>query len=177
MSALDAIADWPVPTAAAAVIGRPVCWPTRRHRAPVHIGVGDQAAGRARRQIAIEEGVLELDTPAGPPGFDGATSAGTYLWAVDAHRRGDGAAGTAPDLLELRIRGGSRGGGEEAGIEFGRYLAEAVFEPLGMASSELRDGADAAGYGATSTVADLALFAAELLRPALVSAADARRGH
>jgi CubicO group peptidase (beta-lactamase class C family) len=58
---------------------------------------------------------------------------------------------------------------QEADIEFGRYLAEAVFEPLDMAASELDGGAEAAGYGATSTVADLAEFAADLLKPALVS--------
>ncbi|MGH3677941.1 MAG: serine hydrolase, partial [Mycobacterium sp.] len=54
--------------------------------------------------------------------------------------------------------------------EFGRYLTEAVFEPLGMASTELDGGASAAGYGATSTVADLAVLAGDLLRPTLVSA-------
>ena len=35
---------------------------------------------------------------------------------------------------------------------------------------ELEGGAEAAGYGATSTVADLAVFAADLLRPSMVSA-------
>ena len=59
---------------------------------------------------------------------------------------------------------------KEADIDFGRYLAEAVFEPLAMAHSDLEGGAEAAGYGATSTVADLVDFAADLLRPALVSA-------
>src|ERR1700742_4961678 len=38
-------------------------------------------------------------------------------------------------------------------IEFGRYLSEAVFEPLGMTDSALDGGAQAAGYGATATVA------------------------
>jgi CubicO group peptidase (beta-lactamase class C family) len=56
-----------------------------------------------------------------------------------------------------------------AGIEFGRYLAEAVFEPLGMAATSLEGGAEAAGFGATSTVTDLAIFAADLLRPSTVS--------
>ena len=39
---------------------------------------------------------------------------------------------------------------QESGIEFGRYLTEAVFEPLGMASAGLDGGAAAAGYGAVS---------------------------
>ena len=55
-------------------------------------------------------------------------------------------------------------------IEFGRYLTEAVFEPLGMSATRLDGGAQAAGYGATSTVADLAAFAGDLLSPATVSA-------
>ena len=50
-----------------------------------------------------------------------------------------------------------------------QYLSEAVFEPLGMTDSSLEGGAEAAGYGATSTVADLAAFAGDLLRPATVS--------
>jgi CubicO group peptidase (beta-lactamase class C family) len=58
----------------------------------------------------------------------------------------------------------------ESGIEFGRYLAEAVFEPLAMGTTRLEGGAEAAGFGATSTVADLATFAGELLRPSTVSA-------
>jgi hypothetical protein len=58
---------------------------------------------------------------------------------------------------------------DASGIEFGRYLAEAVFETLGMASSRLDGGAAAAGFGVTSTVADLAAFAGDLLVPATVS--------
>ncbi len=58
---------------------------------------------------------------------------------------------------------------EASGIEFGRYLAEAVFEPLGMTATRLDGGAQTAGYGATSTVADLAAFAIDLLSPATVS--------
>ncbi len=58
---------------------------------------------------------------------------------------------------------------EASGIEFGRYLSEAVLEPLGMAATRLDGGVQAAGYGATSTVADLAAFATDLLSPATVS--------
>ncbi len=63
---------------------------------------------------------------------------------------------------------------QASGIEFGRYLSEAVFEPLGMADTSLEGGAEAAGFGATSTVADLAAFAGDLLRPSTVSRTDAR---
>jgi CubicO group peptidase (beta-lactamase class C family) len=58
---------------------------------------------------------------------------------------------------------------QASGIEFGRYLTEAVFEPLAMSDSSLKGGAEAAGFGATSTVNDLAAFAGDLLRPRIVS--------
>ena len=57
-----------------------------------------------------------------------------------------------------------------SGIEFSRYLTEAVFEPLGMTTARLDGGAAAAGFGVTSTVADLAAFAGDLLQPVVVSA-------
>ena len=59
---------------------------------------------------------------------------------------------------------------QESGIEFSRYLTEAVFEPLGMASARLEGGAAEAGYGSLASVQDLAAFAGDLLRPAIVSA-------
>ena len=58
----------------------------------------------------------------------------------------------------------------ESGIDFGRYLSEAVCEPLAMSSTRLDGGAPEAGFGGTSTVADLAAFAGDLLRPVTVSA-------
>ena len=36
---------------------------------------------------------------------------------------------------------------QASGIEFGQYLAEAVFEPLGMTDTALDGGAPAAGFG------------------------------
>jgi CubicO group peptidase (beta-lactamase class C family) len=44
-----------------------------------------------------------------------------------------------------------------------------VLEPLGMTATRLDGGAQTAGYGATSTAADLAAFAIDLLSPATVS--------
>ena len=57
----------------------------------------------------------------------------------------------------------------ESSIAFDAYLAESVLEPLGMADTILDGGAQAAGYGATSTVDDLSAFAGDLLAPAIVS--------
>jgi CubicO group peptidase (beta-lactamase class C family) len=58
----------------------------------------------------------------------------------------------------------------ESEIEFGRYLSEGVCEPLAMAATRLDGGAAEAGFGGTSTVADLSAFAGDLLRPSTVSA-------
>ena len=69
MSALDAIADWPVPTAAAAVVGPSGVLAEHgdiAHRFAL-ASVTKPLVARAV-QVAIEEGVVELDTPAGPPG-------------------------------------------------------------------------------------------------------------
>lgn len=170
MSALQTIEDWPVPTAAAAVVGPSgvlAAHGDTAHRFAL-ASVTKPLVARAV-QIAVEEGVVELDTPAGPPGStvrhllahtSGYSMHNDQVMAEPGKRRiysnyGFGvAAATVAD---------------ESDIEFGRYLTEAVFAPLAMESSELQGGATAAGYGAVSTVADLTAFAVDLLRPALVS--------
>ncbi|MCV7101922.1 serine hydrolase domain-containing protein [Mycobacterium palustre] len=170
MTALDLLGDWPVANAAAAVIGP----------AGVLAGHGDTErvfplasvtkplAARAV-QVAVEEGVVELDTEAGPPGStvrhllahaSGLALESDRVLAPPGTRRVYSNYGFA--VLARAVE-------EQSGIEFGRYLAEAVCEPLGMAATRLAGGAAAAGFGATSTVADLAAFAGDLLRPATVS--------
>src|SRR3954470_20798558 len=69
MSALDAIADWPVDSAAAAVVapsGVVTQYGDTRQRFAL-ASVTKPLVARAA-QVAIEEGVVELDTEAGPPG-------------------------------------------------------------------------------------------------------------
>lgn len=170
MSALEVIADWPVPSAAAAVIGPSGVLAefgdTRRRFALA--SVTKPLVARAA-QVAVEEGVVELDTPAGPPG-----STVRHLLA-----HASGLSMRSADVIaepgKRRIYSNEGFGvlagvlGEASEIPFDRYLTEAVFEPLGMGASSLEGGAAAAGFGAESTVADLALFAADLLRPVLVS--------
>ena len=48
MSALDAIADWPVPTTTAVVVGPSGVLAQRRRSSPVQAGVGDQTSGGPR---------------------------------------------------------------------------------------------------------------------------------
>ena len=171
MAALDAIDGWPVPAAAAAVIGTSGVLASHGDTARTFAlaSLTKPLVARAA-QIAVEEGVVDLDTAAGPPG--------STLRHLLAH-----ASGLAMDSDRVLAKPGSRRMysnygftvlaetvQRESGIEFGRYLAEAVFEPLAMGTTRLEGGAEAAGFGATSTVADLATFAGELLRPSTVSA-------
>jgi CubicO group peptidase (beta-lactamase class C family) len=168
---LDSIADWPCPAVAAAVVGHEGVLaeygdPTHQFRLA---SVTKLLAARAA-QVAIEEGVVELDTPAGPPGStvrhllshaSGFSMHSAELMAEPGKRRVYSNYGF--QVLAETIEA-------DSGIEFGRYLAEAVFEPLGMTASRLDGGAEVAGYGGVSTVADLVAFAADLLAPTIVSA-------
>jgi CubicO group peptidase (beta-lactamase class C family) len=121
-------------------------------------------------QVAIEEGVVDLDTAAGPPGStirhllahaSGLAMNSDRVLATPGSRRMYSNYGFAV-LAQIIER--------ESEIEFGRYLSESVCEPLAMAATRLDGGAAGAGFGATSTVADLSAFAGDLLRPSTVSA-------
>jgi len=169
--ALAALADWPVSAAAAAVIGPGGVLDSHGDTERVFelASVTKPLAARAA-QIAIEEGVVELDTAAGPPGStvrhllahaSGLAMHSDHVLAKPGTRRMYSNYGFT--VLARTVE-------RESGIEFGRYLSEAVCEPLAMATTRLDGGSLAAGFGATSTVADLAVFAGDLLRPSTVSA-------
>ena len=168
---LDVIADWPVPAASAAVIGRSGVLAAYGDGAREYrlASVTKPLVARAA-QVAVEEGVVDLDTPAGPPGAtvrhllahaSGYSMHSAQTLAEPGSRRvySNFGFGVLAETIE-----------SQSGIEFGRYLSEAVFEPLGMTASRLDGGAAAAGFGGISTVDDLAVFAADLLDPRTVSA-------
>jgi CubicO group peptidase (beta-lactamase class C family) len=171
VSALDAIADWPVRTAAAAVVGPSGVlaeFGNQGHEFTL-ASVTKPLVARAAH-IAIEEGVVESDTAAGPSGStvrhllahaSGLSMHSDEVMAEPGKRRVYSNYGF--QVLAQAIQ-------DKSGIEFSQYLHEALFEPLDMAHSRLDGGAEAAGYGATSTVADLGHFAGDLLRPATVAA-------
>ena len=171
MPALDLIADWPVPAAAAAVVGPAGVIAVHGDQSRLFrlASVTKPLVARAA-QVAVEEGVIDLDTPAGPPGAtvrhllahaSGLSMGSADVQASPGSRRIYSNYGFAvlAEVIEA-----------ESGIEFGRYLTEAVFEPLGMTSARLDGGAAAAGYGGVASVWDLVRFAGDLLRPATVSA-------
>jgi CubicO group peptidase (beta-lactamase class C family) len=171
MAALDGLNDWPVGAAAGAVVGPSGVLASHGDTAKRFelASVTKLLVARAA-QIAIEEGAVDLDTAAGPPGStvrhllahaSGLAMHSDQTLAKPGARRMYSNYGFA--VLAETVQ-------QASGIEFGRYLTEAVFEPLGMAATRLDGGAQAAGFGATSTVADLAAFAGDLLCPTTVSA-------
>ncbi len=170
MAALDAVNEWPVQAAAAAVIGLGgvLAFHGDVERVFELASVTKPLVARAAH-VAIEEGVVDLDTAAGPPGStvrhllahaSGLSMHSDHVLAPPGARRIYSNHGFA--VLGQTVE-------RESGIEFGKYLAEAVCQPLGMRATRLDGGAEAAGFGATSTVADLSAFAGDLLRPATVS--------
>jgi CubicO group peptidase (beta-lactamase class C family) len=118
--------------------------------------------------IAVEEGAVEWDQPAGP---EGSTVrhliAHTSGLAFNEHR-----AVAAPGTRRLYSNAGFEVLADTiataSGIPFPEYLHEAVCLPLGMRDTRLTGSA---GAGAESTAADLTAFAAELQSPDLVATA------
>jgi CubicO group peptidase (beta-lactamase class C family) len=116
--------------------------------------------------IAVEEGSVALDEPAGPPG--------ATVRHLLAHTAGYGFDGPEPIARPGRTRIYSNTGfevlaahlTERTGIGAAEYLREAVVEPLGLSATDLR-GSPA--HGVWSTVSDLTRFAVELLGPRLVA--------
>lgn len=178
MAALDdALAlsqTWDVPHASAVVV-------TADGSAPASAGDQDRVYRLASVTkllsayavlVAVEEGALALDQPAGPPGatvehllahtagYDFSTTA---LRAAPGERRLYSNTGfeVLADLLE-----------SETGIAFDAYAHEAVFGPLGMTGTTIGDSAAAGG---SSSCADLARFAAEVQRPRLLAPATLTR--
>jgi len=172
MGALDQIASWEVPNAAAAVVdanGTVVATHGDIDR-PFRLASVTKVIVGWTAMIAIEEGVIALDDPAG--------QAGCTFRHLLAHAGGYAFDGADPISEPGRRRIYSNTGIEVAasaieqgaGMTFATYLTEAVLEPLGMAASELR-GSPA--HGMVSTVRDIAWVLAELQRPTLISVAGA----
>lgn len=164
--ALRQVSTWDVPTVAAAVVGPEgtvAC--AGDGTRPFRLASVTKLLTAYACLIAVEEGSLDLDEPVEPPG--------ATVRHLLAHAAGYGFS-TPPRSPPGRRRIYSNTGiaalgavlTERAGMDARDYVAAAVFEPLGMAATDLRDRSLA--YGAWSTADDLALFARELLRPTLV---------
>jgi CubicO group peptidase (beta-lactamase class C family) len=166
VDALRAIDGWPAANAAAAVV-----------RAGVEPAThGDRSRGFCWASItklftayaclvAAEEGTIDLDEPAGPPG--------STVRHLLAHASGlpfhDGMSMGRVEARRVYSNPGIELAAttlaQHAGIPFDAYLGEAVLDPLRL-GAELR-GSPAAGM--RGSLDDLTAFAQELLAPRLIA--------
>jgi CubicO group peptidase (beta-lactamase class C family) len=167
MPVLEEVERWPAENAAAAVVG------------PEGVAASHGDAGRVYRWasvtklftacallVAAEEGVVELDEPAGPEG--------STVRHLLAHASGLPFEGGAPIARPGERRIYSNVGFdalgellvERAEMPFFEYLAAAVLEPLALRGTELRGRPSEGLWG---PLGDLATFGRELLAPSLVA--------
>src|SRR5215813_996584 len=167
MDALREIDDWGARTAAAGVV-----------RADAEVGVHGPRDAVLRwasvtklltglaALVAVEEGTVDLDESAGPPG--------STLRHLLAHASGVGPEEGPPLMEPAKRRIYSNYGielaaalvGERAGMPFEQYFRGAVAEPLGLVGA--LHGSPAWGY--RGPLDDLLALGRELLAPTLVAA-------
>jgi CubicO group peptidase (beta-lactamase class C family) len=169
---LDEVRRWDVPHAAAAIVAADghVVETIGEIDRPFHVASLTKVVTAWTAMIAVEEGTVPLDHPAG--------QRDCTLRHLLAHAGGYGFDGPDPVTLPGRRRIYSNTGidlaaaaiASSARMPFGEYLGAAVLEPLAMSSSLLHVSA---AHGLVSTARDLALLLAEMQRPQLLSAAGA----
>lgn len=187
MSALQLVTDWPVDHVAAAVVTAESGWAgVDRPTTAVVDTFGDldhefRLASLSKcltgwaTLVAWEEGIVDLDVPVDHSDVANEATIRHLLshaggFAFDGHRPVASIetrriySNTGIDIVGDVVAAA-------ADMTFDRYLAAAVFEPLGMTASELR-GPPA--YAVWSTVRDLASFVAEMLVPKLLAPTTAR---
>ena len=169
MDALTLVDTWPVDHAAVVVVGpdAPIAERGDTERTFRLASVTKLFVAYACL-IARQEGVLDLDAPAGPPG--------ATVRHLLAHASGLGFDDSVPIGPVGRRRAYSNPGFERlgealaaaTGMPVAEYLREGIFGPLGMSDTELKRSP---AHGAYGSAADLARFARELLSPSLVEPA------
>ena len=168
MTALAAVDAWPVPHPGVVVL-RPGGPPVTRGQTdrPLDIASVSKLLTTYALLIAVEEGAVELDDPAGPPGSTlRHLMAHTSGYGFESGAQGVAAPGTRRIYSNRGIEEAAALLERAAGMPFVTYLDEAVLRPLGLAGTD-PSGSPAFGY--SSTVDDLATFAAELLSPTLLA--------
>jgi CubicO group peptidase (beta-lactamase class C family) len=162
---LEAIAGWPVPTAAAAVVGPSGVLATYGPvEEPFYLASVTKLLAALAVLVAVEEDAVGLDDPAGDPVPD------ATLRHLLAHASGlafdrpvrAGVTGTRRIYSNCGIERAAAMVEAATDIAFGRYLDEAVVRPLRLAATTLPGSPAAAGR---ASVSDLARVALELLSP------------
>lgn len=166
VEALRQIDGWPVPFAAAGALtteGRPETHgDTGRH---VRLASVSKPVAALAVLVAAEEGVLDLDEPAGPPG--------STVRHLLAHASGLPFEGTTPIAPPGRRRIYSNEGfrmlGEHLAVRaemlFSDYVRAAVCEPLGIGLDPSGDP----GSGMHASLADVLAIGRELLAPTILA--------
>jgi CubicO group peptidase (beta-lactamase class C family) len=167
VDALRAVEGWPAPHVSVGVASAAGRVAVKGDRARVYRWASATKPVTALAcLVAAEEGAIDLDEPAGPPGS-------TFRHLL-AHASGLPLAGGSPIAKpgERRIYSDygfdvlGRALANHAEMPFGDYLRAAALEPLGLgARYEGRPGS-----GLHGSLDDLLAFAAELLAPRLVAA-------
>jgi CubicO group peptidase (beta-lactamase class C family) len=171
VEALLQIDGWPADNAAAGVVAGERTWT----RGPAQRDFGWASVTKLvtamATLVAAEEGVVDLDEPAGPEG--------STVRHLLAHASGLPFEGTKPIARPGQRRIYSNTGfemlaalvAERAEMRFGDYLSAAVLVPLRMERASL-EGSAAAGL--RGPLDDLLAFGGELLDPRLVAAETLR---
>ncbi|MGH3873039.1 MAG: serine hydrolase domain-containing protein [Pseudonocardiaceae bacterium] len=165
---MDSVQQWPVDTAAVAVVdvSGVVLDSHGPQDRPFRLASVTKLLSAYAVLLAVQEGAVDLDQPAGPPGStvrhllahaSGLAFDSTSILAAPGTKRIY--SNTGFEMLADTVSASS-------GIRFADYLAEGVLTPLGMAATRL---AGSAAHGGVSTCADLARFAAELQAPVLLA--------
>jgi len=161
VDSLRAIDDWGAPFAAAGVVRAGAVAATHGPRGvPVRWASVTKLLTGLAALVAVEEGTVDLDEPAGPPG--------ATLRHLLAHASGL-PTGAAPGRRRVYSNEGIEAVAalieHHAGIPFGEYFAAAVVEPLELHGS--LQGSAASEY--VGPPDDLLALGQELLTPQLVA--------
>ncbi len=161
MSSLAAIETWGAAHAAAAVVSRDGVICERGERSHIFRWASvTKLLTACACLVAVEEGIVDLDDPAGPPG--------ATVRHLLAHASGLPFEGSEPIARAGERRIYSNAGyetlarvvEERAEIAFSDYLRAAILEPLGMEKTELRGSPASECFG---PVRDLERFARDCL--------------
>ncbi|HVS86542.1 MAG TPA: serine hydrolase domain-containing protein, partial [Gaiellaceae bacterium] len=164
MDELAAIDDWGAEHAAAGVAGRVAATHGETEHVFAWASVTKLLTGLAVL-VAVEEGTVDLDEPAGPPG--------ATLRHLVAHASGLGPEADSPRMAPERRRIYSNAGIEAAAelvaaraeMPFAEYFEQAL-APLGLRGSL----AGSPAYAYSGPLGDLLALGRELLAPTLVAA-------
>lgn len=121
--------------------------------------------------VAVEEGTLALDQPAGP---DGSTVA--HLLAHASGLSPEGEVLGPPGRRRIYSNAGyevlAETLADRSGMSYGHYATEALVGPLGLGATDLEGPA---AHGATASARDVAALAAAWMRPGTLLAASTIR--